>query len=253
MIEFATVLYGSQNYGLSGPDSDLDYKVLLCPDFYDFYRYRKVDKSDVPTGYDREHYSPMSIIQFHNLVLKGNPNCIEMLFSTEWQIKNESLRHYIEKARTLLDMGYLAIVWDDFYAAVQGIGLNTIDRNGVNKKTISRACYFFDMMIYVASDCFRMNVFTWRGDKKFQKNARRIRFSGLRQKELDELCVIVKNRFRDDKQSLSMLANQYCVNHREAMLNIQKYADELDHEMQNIVASTIKNELKSLIDKCGHL
>ena len=45
MREVARVLYGSQNYGLDTPESDRDYKVLMCPEFDDLYHGRKLEKA----------------------------------------------------------------------------------------------------------------------------------------------------------------------------------------------------------------
>ena len=79
----ARILVGSQNYSLSGPDSDYDYKLLMVPSFDDLYNYHKVDKHDLPQQYDPEHYSVISVMTFDKNVRAGNVNALEMLFSSE--------------------------------------------------------------------------------------------------------------------------------------------------------------------------
>ena len=45
MVELAKVLYGSQNYGLDGEDSDRDYKLVLCPGFDELYEGKMCKKN----------------------------------------------------------------------------------------------------------------------------------------------------------------------------------------------------------------
>ena len=79
MFEVGRILFGSQNYHLDGPDSDKDYKVLLCPDSEDFYFYKKVEKNNLSKELPSENYSPMDVRTFDKNLRAGNPNCLEML------------------------------------------------------------------------------------------------------------------------------------------------------------------------------
>ena len=109
MKPVAQMLIGSQNYMLDGPDSDFDYKFLMMPDFNDFYNYHKVNKNDLPEGYDPEHYNVMSILTFDKNIRKGNINALEMLFSQHIECEKD-IEIYLNKARRAYAEGYLFVV-----------------------------------------------------------------------------------------------------------------------------------------------
>lgn len=142
MFDVGCVLYGSQNYNLAGPDSDKDYKVLLCPDSEDFYFYKKVEKSDVPAGLSRENYSPMDVRTFDRNLRAGNPNCLEMLWSKEYEDLYFDLETYMDEARDMFESGYLVMVFPQFFSAVKGVVFNSLSRYGVNRKSASRALFW---------------------------------------------------------------------------------------------------------------
>ena len=244
MKELARVLYGSQNYGLDGPDSDKDYMVLLCPEYKDFYDAKKVCAEDVPIEYDREHYSPMNIIQFHNLLMKGNPNCIEMLFSTEWSVSDNLLRNHLDGMKDLYRRGYVAVVWDSFYAAIRGLALNGIDRNGVNGKTVSRAYYLFWLVRQIESDNFSINGSTWRNGMPYSIKARDIRFGNLEQERLDEIQYGIRAGFARYKQDGHKAAIEY-KNRCSHDLMLKQSKDGLDYTMRRIVGKTLYRDLKN--------
>lgn len=142
MFDAGHVLYGSQNYNLAGPDSDKDYKVLLCPDSEDFYFYKKVEKNDIPKGLDKEHYSPMDVRTFDKNLHAGNPNCLEMLWSKEYEDLYFDLETYMDEARDMFENGYLVMVFPQFFSAVKGVVFNSLSRYGVNRKSASRALFW---------------------------------------------------------------------------------------------------------------
>lgn len=161
------ILYGSQNYCLDGPDSDKDYKLIMLPSFDDlFYKIDLNAAAALPTNYDKAHYSTMDIRQWHNLMLKGNVNALEYLFSRdiEEMVDNKDITTYLNVMRTLMKSGYIAQVWDSFYSSVQGVALNAIKRNGINSKTISRAYYYYQLITYLNIHSFEMDESTWRSD-----------------------------------------------------------------------------------------
>lgn len=167
MKEIARILVGSQNYGLDIPNSDKDYKVLLCTEFEDLYNYRKVEAKDLPKGLDKEHYSVMSVITFDKLLRNGNPNCLEMLYSTDLETDNADFCAYLTFARELYQDGYLAVVWESFYNAVAGIIMNGFAKYGATPKTVSRAEYFYRMICMLPNQNehvqpYGMTPYTWR-------------------------------------------------------------------------------------------
>ena len=81
------ILYGSQNYGLNGPNSDKDYYEIVMPSFYDLYY--QIEASDKKSW---------DIRKFTKLILDGNFNAIELLFSVDKYFYSqdfEFLWHYL--------------------------------------------------------------------------------------------------------------------------------------------------------------
>ena len=161
MFDVGHVLYGSQNLNLDGTESDKDYKVLLCPDPEDFYFYKKVEKNDVPEGLDKEHYSPMDIRTFDRNLRVGNPNCLEMLWSKEYEDLYLDLETYMEKARDMFKNGYLVMVFPQFFSAVKGVVFNSLSQYGVNRKSASRALFWKHFVERVALHDFVVRDEFW--------------------------------------------------------------------------------------------
>lgn len=242
MKEVARILYGSQNYGLDMPDSDKDYKVLLCPEFEDLYSYHKVCKDDLPSELDPEHYSVMSLIQFHDLLMAGNPNCIEMLHSVESNPTGPAcpihtyLHNYRELAKTLYATGYIAIVWDKFYSALKGIALNSIDRNGINVKTVSRICLFNYFAQQIVMDDFVVNERTWRNPNNFNYAlAAAIRRSNKSTESLEAIADGVHRLLDVNEHRFSAMAKAWCESHKESIKTLEEDMQTLGKSMRRIV------------------
>lgn len=240
MKEIANILYGSQNYGLSNSDSDKDYKVLLCPEFEDFYNYHKVDKQDLPNGYDHEHYSPMSVIQFHSLLMKGNPNCIEMLFSVETNSQNGGFLRYIMRMRELYHESYVALVWDNFYSAIKGMIINGISREGNTPKMVSRAYYLFKLTEYIRRHNFAIGSYTWRNDDATLA-AKRIR-EEIDQHNLNMIGDNVIRLFNANSRDFSNAAKEYAANN---LVDVSQSIATINKRMKNLVAIYLSEELRS--------
>ena len=175
MKEVATILYGSQNYRLDNADSDKDYKILMMPEFEDFYNYHRVDKNDLPKIYDPEHYNVMSVLKFDENIRKGNINALEMLFSLSCNILDENLEYYFKLARRAYAEGYIFSVWDTFIATVEGMIKNSLDRYGVNRKSASRAFYLICLCHYIAKHDFEVDYSTW-GTEEVYVRPRELRY-----------------------------------------------------------------------------
>lgn len=247
MIEFARVLYGSQNYGLDGADSDRDTKVLLCPAFEDFYRYHKVDKGDLPDGCDPEHDSPMSVTRFHELLVAGNPNCVEMLFSVDLDVKVNGFGAYLDMMRQVYAGGYAAWVWDRFYSALMGLALNRMDRNGVTPKTVARARYFYELALYVAGNGFVIDENTWRDvdgkeAPRFHALAQALRFHPPMQEFLDRMADDLRAAFSGNRETLSEKAMGFCVKNWRKMADVRASAELLGVTLRDLVFMETQKE-----------
>lgn len=245
MIEIATILYGSQNYGLDSPDSDRDYKVLLCPQFDDFYEYRKVEKTDVPAKYDKEHYSPMSVMQFHSLLRKGNPNCLEMLYSREQNYSNGDFLVYMSYMYNLYDHGYIALVWEQFYAALRGLAMNAVDRYGITPKTISRAWYFYSLMQWIMDDQFRVTGATWRKSAPTTA-ARKIRFGGVSD-PLEDFFQDVEDGFAFYKELSAKKAAQFVADNAPRFDALKNTAAQADYLVRDLVATVLRTDIEKAL------
>jgi hypothetical protein len=239
MKPVAQMLIGSQNYQLDGPDSDFDYKLLMMPDFNDFYNYHKVDKNDLPDGYDPEHYNVMSILTFDKNVRKGNVNALEMLFSHYIKCVGD-IETYIDAAKRAYAEGYLFIVWDSFIATVEGMIKNSLDRYGVNRKSASRALYLINLCYFVAEHDFAMDNTTWK-EKQVFADARELRFN--EDKELPTKEAIFAT-FEDMKRFADNCRNYHRLMYSESELNlIAAWDDDLATCMKNTVKGYLRKEL----------
>lgn len=249
MKEVAHILYGSQNYGLDTPESDRDYKVLLCHEFDDLYHYHKVCKDDLPTGLDPEHYSVMSVIQFHDLLMSGNPNCIEMIYSVDKRIFHDFYRDYLDLAGSMYAMGYIATVWDKFYSALKGIALNSIDRNGVNVKTVSRLCFFNYFAKQIVRDDFVVNERTWRNPKNFNYAlAAAIRRSNKSTESLEAIADGAHWSLDINEHRFSAMAKAWCESNKESIKILKEDMQTLDRSIHRIVWECCYNARRDVYD-----
>jgi len=240
MKEVARVLYGSQNYGLSGADSDKDYKVLFCPSYSDLYDFTKVSTSDLPAFYDKEHVSPVDCRQFDNLVLKCNPNTLEMLFSTEWVFQENVVEEYVERAKDLLKSGYLRLKYKEFYLATKGLVFNSLDGYGVNAKSISRAYYFQQMLFDLVEENFYMDENTWR-NKPYVEQAYKLRFEAT-ENELQTVRDKVVLLLNSEEEKCCEKAKQLMVKAPDYTKYLKNMVTDLHNYMKNVVKSLLLKE-----------
>ena len=239
MKPIAQILVGSQNYKLDGPDSDFDYKLLMMPDFNDFYNYHKVDKHDLPEGYDPEHYSVMSVLTFDKNVRNGNVNALEMLFST-YINSGKDIELYLSAARQAYSEGYLFIVWDKFIATIEGLIKNSLNRNGANRKTVSRALYLIYLCHYIAQHDFEISIETWSAEDVY-KRPRELRYN-------DSIELPTKETIFHMIDTMKIITDNYCDYHRlmnsESELNlIASWDDDLAKYMKDTVKEYLRREL----------
>lgn len=223
MVELAKLLYGSQNYGLDGPNSDRDYKVVLCPEFSELYEGRMCKRNQ------GEHLIGIDVRQLHGLLMNGNPNAVELLFSVDAEVEDEDFRRYLDCVRMMCQGGYVASVWKTFYAALQGLALNGMDRNGVTPKTVARAYYFLGLAKFVVQNGFVLNEEVYRGGLPFQQMARDIRFGfdyPGREGVLNGIAEDVKHQFaewRAEGQNRADVACK-CVGWKKAVNGMDEVA-----------------------------
>lgn len=240
MKEIAKICYGSQNYCLDGPESDLDYKIIMMPEFNDFYNYHHVDRNDLPEVYDHEHYSVMSILTFDSNLRKGNINTLELLFSKYSYVYDSQFAFYLTRARQAYAEGYIFSVWKYFMATVGGMLENGLQRDGVTRKTASRAMYLTDLCYYIADHDFALDATTW-GENDVFAEARALRFDNdipLPTKE------VLLQRFQDIKLAIERLKDYHLLmNSHSELETIAAWNDDLAEHMKTVVKASLRREL----------
>ena len=171
MKVISVIEYGSQNYHLDTPQSDHDYKIVVTPNFDELYMKKDLNGAALPYPYqDKEHYSCMDVRGFAANLVKGNPNAIEMLFSTNIKFNEDSMSiaNLMYSWTIPYKEGYVASQWKYFTEAVGGIMHNSFKRYGVNAKTASRALYFTNLVEYIAKHDFKIDSDTFRAPEVWQ-------------------------------------------------------------------------------------
>ena len=163
------ILYGSQNYGLNGPNSDKDYYEIVMPSFYDLYYQKEAS--------DKKSWD---IRKFTKLILDGNFNAIELLFSVDKYFYSqgfEFLWHYLRA----ISSDIVTRRSKKFYYSIRGCFKASLDNadkaDSVETyiKHMARAQYFVDLLDHVRLSHFYLTENAWRGN--FTENARNIRFN----------------------------------------------------------------------------
>ena len=81
-------LYGSQNYNMDGPNSDVDTKCLIVPSFEEIAFNKKAVSYEYHFD-NGEHMKIIDIREFLKLLKKQNPNDLEILF-TKYCVRNNT-------------------------------------------------------------------------------------------------------------------------------------------------------------------
>lgn len=237
MHEVGRVLYGSNNYQLDGPDSDKDYKVFLCPDFNDLYNSKKVEKNDLPAATYGEQFSPMDVRQFSRNLAKGNVNCCEYLFSTENKHTPDFLS-FLSVAREAYEQGYVVTCWDTFFASVEGMVKNSLDRYGVTRKSMSRAYYLYMFVLMLVEDGFRMTKYSWR-DNHWNQDVRMMRFD---EKSFLPTQEEFYQGFAKLKQWAANRVEDFKKNRPFEYKRLASYYDVFEEEMKKFVKRELQYE-----------
>lgn len=240
MKEVAAICYGSQNYRLDGPDSDYDYKIIMMPEFDDFYNYHKIDKHDLPNVYDPDHHTVMSILTFDKNVRAGNVNAIELLFSRESQVKDHYFDAYLHKARKAYREGYIFSVWDSFIATVEGMIKNSLDRNGITRKSVSRALYLIYLCHDIAEHDFVVDNTNWDAEEVYVR-PRALRFDETIELPTKETIF----HLIDTMKTLTDNCRNYhrLMNSPAELKLVANWNDDLATFMKNIVKASLRREL----------
>jgi len=232
-------LYGSNNYHLDGPQSDKDYKLFIAPEFIDLYNGK--DKYGIPFGFtEKDNISTMDFRKFDSLLRKGNVNTIEYLFSTELYIYDETFIPYFELARHAFEEGYVAYVWDYYFASAKGLVLNSIKRMNdceeSQRKATSRGFWMLNFISYLINNNYRITGSVWNCPTIYTY-PRKIRY------EEDAFTPIAEGEWLEMFEYLEI----WTANNPNTKPNyiLQDYNNQLMLCAQNTIATAIKKELEA--------
>lgn len=153
-------LYGSQNYGTDGKDSDVDSHIVVLPTFEDFCLDSKnLISKEILFGEQEEHINVKDIRLYRENLLKQNINFIETLF-TEYFILNPMYADLFDK---FFLQEREAIAKLDKRRAVMSIGHQAIhtlrQKSDEDKKLYNGHRLLFFLQNYVADtpyeDCLK--------------------------------------------------------------------------------------------------
>ena len=237
MKEVGRALLGSYNYNLAGPSSDKDYKVFMCPEFEDLYCAHKADKDDLPAEtLENGELSVLDVRKLADLFCVGNVNATEYLFSLDYSVTND-FAYFWYQAQRLYEEGYLVVVWDKWFASLEGLVKNSLDRYGVSRKSMSRAYYFYMLAMTVLADNFRMNQRTWR-ENNWVDTVRDMRFNEENFLPSEELMY--KN-LEIVKKTGQKFAKGFNSQKKE---ELKKQAEQLKQEMKNFVKHELMEDME---------
>lgn len=84
-------LFGSQNYGTDGPESDIDTRAIVFPTFEDIC-FNRAPVSRIHVRENGEHIEIKDVRLFFNEIRKQNPNTLEIMFTKYYKLNKEYFR-----------------------------------------------------------------------------------------------------------------------------------------------------------------
>jgi predicted nucleotidyltransferase len=151
-------LYGSQNYNCDTKDSDHDYKAIVMPTLDDFIFNRKPVSTTV--DYENGLCDVKDIrLMFHQFK-KQNPNYVEILFSKEYQFKNnniglllmknlipmrESIARFDERAAANTMLGMMIQEWKNVFKNRPSVA-EKIEKYGYDSKALYQIVRIANML-----------------------------------------------------------------------------------------------------------
>lgn len=204
--QVARFLYGSQNYGLSTPESDKDYKIIEFPLPEELFYKKELNRQL------NENESVWDVRFFLNSLMRANPNALEFLFSVEQEYYSNSFKNLLDFIR--LNVGSIIRTnWTGFSKALKGMAFDAIKRNGLTSKTAARCAYFFYLWL---------SVFETNGKiiEKAWKDVQAIKIRSIEdKKELEKIVENIRELWDDRKLELRENDEETCLRIENYVLN----------------------------------
>lgn len=127
-------LYGSQNYGISIPSSDVDTKAILIPNISKICTQEKWESKELLVG--EEHCEVKDLREMRNMWFKQNMNFLEILF-TKYCIVNDRYREDWKNIKQYSEE-ISKVDLSKMYKSVMGQITGTL-RSGISTKKVANA------------------------------------------------------------------------------------------------------------------
>jgi predicted nucleotidyltransferase len=159
---------GSPNYNLDTPESDRDYKYFVYPTVHDLYRHHYYHVSHRTAKVD---YEVHDIRRLGELLMKSNPNYLEVLYSQEYEWQDESFRHFLMHKRDQISKMNLPKLWSSLYGLGQekenkllkgtASTRHLVDKFGYDTKQAMHAVRAYHMIFKLAVSHFDFERSLW--------------------------------------------------------------------------------------------
>lgn len=208
---------GSQNYGTQIPTSDLDLKIVYCPEFSEFWHGAFASLCKVAEDVD---YSVTPIHHYMKYVFKGNMNFWEVWYSQSLHLRptfwgNDS-EQIVSAIKTAVEMNYTPN-----FNANRGMALQKFkkyvkaDDANVARKELQHACRILSTLKYY----FESGNLCLDLPKEFRGN-----WSSLRQSEDESLVHLCANEYSkliywaDEHEEVFIQRHACSANKREKLV-----------------------------------
>lgn len=149
-------LYGSQNYGLSGENSDIDSFAIVLPSIKDVIKNKNAVSFEKKTDYGC--CKVKDIRRYLSELKKGNLQCIECLFSKYGMVNYVEYNNFFDNIRILKDDFVYAVRYN-FIKCLRG-HLYNLRRRVEKEKKVSKSLAYVYLFEYYANEVLSSKRFS---------------------------------------------------------------------------------------------
>ena len=205
-IPWVTMLFGSQNYGLDTPLSDVDTKTMLIPPVNDFILGKEKISKDFFTS-TGEVAQCKDFRKMFGEYLKGNVNFLETLY-TEWYTVHPLLSDFFIRLRRERDLiansqpvklmnmcAAMARQKGKMFSHPTPATQEVINKHGYNPKELVHICRLESLMrMYCQGQKFESVLHPKRAEAEFMRN---LKLNPIPLKEAEELRDLALNNVEE--------------------------------------------------------
>lgn len=223
---------GSQNYGTSVPTSDLDMKVVYCPEFSEFWNGSFVSTCKVATDVD---YSVTPVHHYMKYVFKGNMNFWEVWYSPSLTLRSSFWGN--DPSKLIADIKRVVeLNWVPNFNANRGMALQKFkkyvkaDDASTARKELQHACRILSTLKYY----FETEHLCLDLPKEFRGN-----WNDLRVSEDESLVQICANEYSKLIYWADLYEDVFVQRHARDATQREALLASLDKDIMSRVQKTI--------------